>query len=84
MMMFIDYICKLEGNFFSSEFKIFSKGKNVNEPIRTKYALSRKRKDLLPNMLKVVKHHETLRCYDTRIEAYVVIVGIAMVTQGQS
>lgn len=46
------------------------------------YALSRKRKDLLPNMLKVVKYHETLRCYDTRIEAYVVIVGIALVTQG--
>lgn len=43
MMMFIDYICKLEGNFFS-EFKIFSKGKNVKEPIRTKYALSRKTK----------------------------------------
>lgn len=44
MMMFIDYICKLEGNFFSSEFKIFSIGKNVKEPIRTKYALSRKTK----------------------------------------
>lgn len=44
MMMFIDEMCKLEGIFFFLEFKIFSKGKNVKEPIRTKYALSRKTK----------------------------------------
>lgn len=43
MMMFIDYMCKLEGNFFF-KYMIFSKGKNVKEPIRTTYALSKKTK----------------------------------------
>lgn len=43
MIMFIDYMCKFEGNFFL-KYMIFLKGKNVKELIRIMYVLLKKMK----------------------------------------